>query len=121
MPEEQRFRYDAVYEKTGMMVFISHLDLMRLFRRGIRRAGLPFVLTGGFTPRVKISMPMALKLGRESMDEKMTIWLKEEVDPALLREAVNSQMPEGVRLKKVTIFDQRKEIENGKKARQKEE
>ncbi|HPN72615.1 MAG TPA: DUF2344 domain-containing protein, partial [Candidatus Omnitrophota bacterium] len=42
-------RYNAVFCKKGDMVYISHLDLMTLFRRAIRRAGLPFFLTGGFS------------------------------------------------------------------------
>ena len=30
-----------LFEKTGKAVWISHLDLMRLFQRAFKRAGLP--------------------------------------------------------------------------------
>ena len=31
----------ALFQKTGNAVYISHLDLMRLFQRAFKRAGLP--------------------------------------------------------------------------------
>ena len=106
-------RYDAVFEKKGDMVYISHLDLMTLMRRAIRRTGLAFVLTEGFSPHVKISMPKALKLGRQSGREEMSFWLTEEYmgggeetpaqrkpSPAL-KEILNRELPEGVRILEV--------------------
>lgn len=92
------FRYDAIFSKKGDMVFISHLDLMTLFRRALRRTGLPFVITGGFTPRVKISMPKALGLGKESEREELGFWLREELDETFVKDALNPQLPEGVRM-----------------------
>ena len=83
------------------MVFISHLDLMNLFRRSIRRSGLPFVLTSGFSPRVRISMPKALKLGAESKKEEMTIWLAEEERPENIKEVLNRELPEGIAIREV--------------------
>jgi len=91
-------KYNVVFEKKGAMVYISHLDLMMLFRRAIRRTSLPFVLSRGFTPRVKISMPKALKLGVEGLSEEMFLWLNEERDPGLVMKEINDQLPEGVRL-----------------------
>ncbi|GAG09244.1 unnamed protein product, partial [marine sediment metagenome] len=81
MIDKESIRYNATFEKKGSMVYISHLDLMTLFRRAIRRANLPFVLTKGFTPRVKISMPKALKVGSESTSEEMSFWLEEKNEP----------------------------------------
>ncbi|MEA3489210.1 MAG: TIGR03936 family radical SAM-associated protein [Candidatus Omnitrophota bacterium] len=98
MPQIKTVKYEARFCKKGMMVYISHLDLMTLFRRAIRRAGLPFVVTGGFTPRVKISIPSALKLGRESGNEKMTLWLTDDIDPKELLKEINGQLPEGIRI-----------------------
>jgi radical SAM-linked protein len=94
-------RYNTVFSKKGDMVYISHLDLMTLFRRAIRRADLPFFLTGGFSPRVKISMPKALKLGVESNSEEMSLWLTENVPEKIVEERLNVCLPEGVRILKV--------------------
>ncbi|MFA6635729.1 MAG: TIGR03936 family radical SAM-associated protein [Candidatus Omnitrophota bacterium] len=94
-------RYNTVFSKKGDMVYISHLDLMTLFRRAIRRADFPFFLTGGFSPRVKISMPKALKLGVESDCEEMSMWLTENVPEKIVEERMNFCLPEGVRILKV--------------------
>jgi len=93
-----RIKYNVVFSKMGDMVYISHLDLMTLFRRSIRRADLPFVLTEGFTPRVKISIPRALKLGRASEEESMSFWLTEKLPEEKAAAAINAELPEGVRL-----------------------
>ena len=98
MDSREVHKYDVAFSKTDMMVYISHLDLMTLFRRAIRRADLPFVLSQGFTPRVRISIPKALKLGTSSSDEKMTLFLSEEKDVNEIKEILNEQLPEGVRI-----------------------
>lgn len=101
MSELQVYKYEAMFEKKGRMVYISHLDLMTLFRRGMRRAELPFLLSRGYTPRVKISIPQALKLGVESDSEKMSFPLRERLEPEDVRSRINDQMPEGVRISRI--------------------
>ncbi|MFH1837466.1 MAG: TIGR03936 family radical SAM-associated protein [Candidatus Omnitrophota bacterium] len=90
------FKYSATFYKKGNMVYISHLDLMSLMRRAIRRADLPFVLSKGFTPRVKISMPRALSLGKESDSEEAIFYFKEEIPPEEARSKLNKEFPEGI-------------------------
>ena len=82
------------------MKFISHLDLMRLFQRALRRAGLPVMITQGFSPRLKISIKRALKLGAESRDEALTVHMSKRVAPDLFIELLNKNLPEGVRITK---------------------
>lgn len=94
--------YDVKFCKQGNMVYISHLDLMALFRRAIRRADLPFVLSSGFTPRVKISMPKALKLGKRSDSEGMQFRLTERRDPYELTELLNLELPHGIRISEIS-------------------
>jgi radical SAM-linked protein len=101
MNNEKVVKYHTVFSKTGAMVYISHLDLMTLFRRSMRRADLPYVLTKGFTPRVRISMPKALKLGISGESEEMTLWLREDLPGDTIKDAINSELPEGVRLSEV--------------------
>jgi radical SAM-linked protein len=38
------------------MRYISHLDLMRLFMRAMRRADLPLKMSEGFSPHPKLSL-----------------------------------------------------------------
>ncbi len=52
-----------LFEKTGDAVWISHLDLMRLFQRAFKRAGLPLKHTQGFSPRPSVSIALPLSVG----------------------------------------------------------
>ena len=58
-----------LFEKTGNAIWISHLDLMRLFQRAFKRAGLPLTHTQGFNPRPSVSIALPLSVGVESKCE----------------------------------------------------
>ena len=94
------------------MVYISHLDLMTLFRRAIRRADLPFVLSAGFTPRVKISMPKALKLGKRSSSEEMQLRLTESRDSLELKKLLNDELPDGIKI--IEVSEKQKGVDTKK-------
>ena len=59
----------ALFEKTDKAVWMSHLDLMRLFQRSFKRAGLPLTHTQGFNPRPSVSIALPLSVGVESRCE----------------------------------------------------
>lgn len=80
------------------MRFISHLDLIRLFQRALRRADLPVTITKGFTPRLKVSITRALKLGLESVAEEAVIALDEEIDAQNFIKKLNDELPQGVKV-----------------------
>jgi radical SAM family uncharacterized protein/radical SAM-linked protein len=63
----QRFR--VWFGKLGDMALVSHLDLVRLFDRIVRRAEIPISYTGGYHPGPKISIANALPLGMTSSGE----------------------------------------------------
>jgi len=90
-----------IFTKKGPMKYISHLDLMRLFMRALRRADLPVKLTQGFTPHPKLSIKRALKLGIESENEEASIVLKEQVSPEEFKERLQKQFPQGIEIKNV--------------------
>ena len=82
------------------MRFISHLDLMRLFQRASRRAGLPVAVTKGFSPHLKISITRALKLGLESPSEEAIFYMDAKIDPIFFTKAINDKLPRGVEVNK---------------------
>jgi radical SAM-linked protein len=88
----------AIFSKTGDMRFVSHLDLMRLFQRAVRRAEMPVTLTKGFSPHLKISITRALKLGVESSGEEAVFHMDQDVRPQDFVDAMNAKLPEGVRI-----------------------
>lgn len=85
------------------MKYISHLDLMRLFMRALRRADLPIKMTEGFSPHPKLSIKRALKLGLESDYEEASIVLKEFVKPEEFKERFQKQLPEGIQIKETCL------------------
>lgn len=91
-------RMNFVFSKTGTMRFISHLDLMRLFTRALRRATIPVKISQGFNPHPKLSIARAIKLGVESGREAAAVLLREPVNEHDFRERLNRQLPEGIRV-----------------------
>ncbi len=67
-----------LFEKKGNAVWISHLDLMRLFQRAFKRAGLPLTHTQGFNPRPSVSVALPLSVGVESDCELLDFDLEGE-------------------------------------------
>lgn len=88
------------FSKKGAMKYISHLDLMRLFMRALRRAGFPLKITQGFNPHPKLSIKRALKLGVESEGEEASIVMKEPVFAQEFKERLQKQLPEGIQILK---------------------
>lgn len=70
-----------LFEKTGNAVWISHLDLMRLFQRAFKRAGLPLTHTHGFNPRPSVSIALPLSVGVGSHCELLDFDLDADAVP----------------------------------------
>ncbi len=95
------YKIHFVFAKKGLMKYISHLDLMRLFQRSMRRADLPLKFSQGFSPHPKFSIKRALKLGLESEREEATVVLKEAMNVEEFRNRLQKQLPEGIIIKDV--------------------
>jgi radical SAM-linked protein len=90
-----------VFTKKGKMKFISHLDLMRLLTRAMRRADLPLKMTEGFSPHPKLSLVRALKLGLESENEEASIVLNGFISLEDFKDKLQRQLPEGIEIRDV--------------------
>ncbi len=93
------YRISFTFSKKGQMKYISHLDLMRLFQRALRRANLPLKMTEGFNPHPKFSIKRALKLGLESESEEAIVVLGESINVCSFKEKLANQLPEGIEIK----------------------
>ena len=88
-----------LFEKTGNAVYISHLDLMRLFQRAFKRGGLHLKHTQGFTPRALVSIALPLSVGVESVCEILDYELDGQAVPhEEIVNRLNSTMPDGVKV-----------------------
>jgi radical SAM-linked protein len=91
----------VIFSKNGRMRYVSHLDLVRLFQRASRRAGLPVAMTKGYSPHLRISIQRALKLGVESPQEEAVFSMDTAVDGNEFLSGMNAKLPAGVRILKV--------------------
>lgn len=92
----------ALFEKNGMAAYISHLDLMRLFQRSFKRAGLPLTHTKGFNPRPSVSIALPMSLGVESVCELLDFELEDtHFTCEEIRDRLNRNLTEGVRILEV--------------------
>lgn len=100
-----------LFEKTGNAVYISHLDLMRLFQRAFKRAGLPLTHTHGFNPRPSVSIALPMSVGVESKCELLDFDLEGESVPCdEILGRLNEVLVEGVH--GLQVYEDGKKIKN---------
>lgn len=103
----EKINLRARFEKSGRAVYISHLDLMRTMQRAFKRSKIPVWYTEGFNPHIYLNFPLALSLGVTGRAEFMDFAVTEPADFAELRDSLNGEMPEGLRI--LEIFEPRYE------------
>ena len=88
-----------LFTKTGESVWMSHLDLMRLFQRAFKRAGLPLTHTQGYNPRPSVSIALPLSVGVESVCELLDFDLDGEKVPCEeITARLNDALVPGIRV-----------------------
>lgn len=89
-----------LFEKMGNAVWISHLDLMRLFQRAFKRAGLPLKHTQGFNPRPSVSIALPLSVGVESRCELLDFDLDttEIISNSQIVTRLNNSLVDGIKV-----------------------
>lgn len=103
--QEKVLRFRIWLGKQGEMAFMSHLDLMRLFDRAVRRAALPIAFTGGFHPSPRIVPANALPLGVTSSGEIVDFELTEMLDIEVFRSKLSAQFPADLPIYRVEVID----------------
>lgn len=87
----QRFR--VRFGKLGELRLLSHLDLVRLFDRIVRRAALPIAYTNGYHPGPRIAIASALSLGMTSSGEVVDLELTRRMDVEEFRAKFIEKLP----------------------------
>lgn len=78
--------------------FISHLDMMKVFERAIRRSGLPIAYSQGFNPHPQMVFGLPLAVGMTSEGEYADFELTQKIEPAQFMERLNASLPEAIRV-----------------------
>jgi len=101
----------VLFEKKGNAIWISHLDLMRLFQRAFKRAGLLLTHTKGYNPRPSVSIALPLSLGVSSYCELLDFDLEgEPVSNEEILEKLNRSLVDGVKV--LLVYDSGAKIGN---------
>ena len=100
-----------LFEKCGSAVWMSHLDLMRLFQRAFKRAGLQLTHTQGFNPRPSVSIALPLSVGVESSCELLDFDLDgQDISCTDMKNRLNETLVAGVRV--LDVYDGGSKIKN---------
>ena len=84
------------YSKLGDISYISHLDIIKLMERIVRRTGLKLSYSEGFNPHPKTAFSPALQLGVQSHCEYLDMEFDEAVEEDLLIQKLNEKTVEGI-------------------------
>lgn len=102
--------YRVHYSKTKPISFFSHLELINLFFRILRRAKLPVAFTQGFSPHPRVGFGPPLQLGVSSNAELLDLTLTQNLSSSDIMRSFNQVLPEGLDV--INVW----EIERGSKS-----
>ena len=102
MTDPANFRLRVTFCKQGRLCMLSHLEIARALERAVRRAGLPYAISQGFSPHMKIAFGAALPVGVGGTCELFDLQLTRYVAPqkalaALQQASVPDLMPSAAR------------------------
>ena len=98
-------RYVARFEKGGYTKYISHLDLLRVFKRAFKVMGLDIRYSNGYNPHPKMSFAQPLSLGYSSLCEYLEFETLTPHDPESLREDLAKNLPRDLAISELFQFD----------------
>jgi len=87
------------FRRSDEVKFISHLDLMKVFERAIRRARLPIAYSQGFNPHPGMVFGLPLSVGVTSAAEYGDFEITDnELSIDEFVERLNAQLPQGLEI-----------------------
>lgn len=91
MPDSSLFRLRVTFCKQGRLALLSHLEVARALERAVRRAGLPFAVSQGFSPHMKIAFGAALPVGVGGTHELFDLQLTRYIAPHEVLDALQAE------------------------------
>ena len=84
------------FQKTGLSIFFSHLDLQKVMQRALKMSGLPVWYSKGFNPHIYMTFTLPLSLGHESLCESFDFRLEEDLTEQQILKAMEGTLPDGI-------------------------
>jgi len=78
--------------------FLGNLDMMHLMERSLRRAAIPYALSEGFNPHIKLSMGTVLPVGLWGENEYFDLELSQRMDIIDFRQKLSVALPSCLQL-----------------------
>ncbi|HHV29216.1 TIGR03936 family radical SAM-associated protein [Acetivibrio mesophilus] len=78
--------------------YISHLDLMKMFERALRRSKIPIAYSQGFNPHPDMVFGLPLSVGVTSESEYADFELESDVNPSEFTQRLNQNLPVGIEI-----------------------
>lgn len=97
------------FSKTGRLRCLSHLELMAVFHRAMRRASFPVVYSEGYHPSPKISFGPPLGVGIGGLSEYLDMEIIPPFDIIMKRKRLNNTLPEGISVKDIAVISLKEE------------
>lgn len=95
--EPTLFRLRVAYPKLGRLKYLGHLELIHTVEQIVRRARLPYAVTQGFSPHMRIAYTAALPVGTSSAAEYFDVYLTELVPAPVALERLSAAAPADLR------------------------
>ncbi|MFX1402824.1 MAG: TIGR03936 family radical SAM-associated protein, partial [Promethearchaeota archaeon] len=86
------------FVKVGKARFLGHLEMVDVFVRAARRAGIPMRFSEGFHPLPKISFTNPIPVGTESLAEFMDLDLVRYMRAGEFQKRLNKELPPGLQI-----------------------
>jgi radical SAM-linked protein len=107
----KRYRVRAFYQKTGLLRFLSHREVVRVFQRALARIHAPIAYSQGFHPHPQLVFGPALPVGVEGLREPVDFFFSDMIDIENFVDKMNRTLPaelnllgaEAVELKTVSL------------------
>ena len=93
MADPRLFRLRVTFRETGRLALLSHLEVARALERSVRRAGLPYAVSQGFSPHMRIAFGAALPVGVGGTSEFFDLFLTDYVAPDKALAALQAASP----------------------------
>lgn len=101
--DAQRIKVRVQFSKTGILRYLSHLELVTAILRALRRAGVPFVFSKGFHPAPMVSFGPSLNVGVAGEKEYFDMEVFTPFNIEFYIKRLNDTMAEGIKINKMKI------------------
>jgi len=95
------------YTKRNQARYFGHLELVNIFHRALKRAGITVRFSEGFHPKPKISFDDPLPVGIESQQERFIISAPDYIRPQEVKDMLNEHLPGGLEINACQIAPQK--------------